>query len=322
MFDWIPEFESPQRLWALLAFPALILLYLLLMRLKGRVAMRFTNTGLLGSVMGSQRRWTRHLAVAMSVASLVALTLAWAQPLGTEKVPRERATVVMVVDNSLSMQAEDVSPDRLTAAKEAAHDFIRELPDGYNVSLVALNGSPSVRMPPSTDRGALERALMAMELEDGTAVGEAILTSLKAIEQAPAADGEEEPAPAMVVLLSDGTNTQGPDPIAPAEQAAALEIPIFTIAYGTENGYVDLDGVRENVAPDVATLSRIAEITGAEAVGADSAGSLNRAYEQIGSSVGYEEVQKPITAQYAFWALGFAIVAAMGAIMMAARWPR
>lgn len=322
MFDWVPEFESPQRLWALLIFPALILLYVLLMRLKGRVAMRFTNTGLLGSVMGSQRRWTRHLAVAMSLCSLVALALAWAQPLGTERVPRERATVVMVVDNSLSMQANDVSPDRLSAAKQAAHEFIMDLPDSYNVALVALNGSPSIRMPPSTDRGALERAMEAMELEDGTAIGEAILSALQAVDQAPQAEEDEDPAPAMVVLLSDGTNTQGTEPLGPAEQAAAQEIPIFTIAYGTENGYVDLDGVRENVAPDVETLRQIAEITGGEAVGADSASSLSRAYERIGSSVGYEEVQQPITAQYAFWSLGFAIVAALGAIMMAARWPR
>ncbi len=322
MWDWVPEFQYPGRLWVLLVFPALILLYIILMRLKGRVAMRFTNTGLLGAVMGSQRRWTRHLAVAMSLASLIALSLAWAQPLGTEKVPRERATVVMVVDNSLSMQAVDVSPDRLTAAKQAAHEFIRELPDGFNVSLVALNGSPSIRMPPSTDRGALERALQALELQEGTALGDAVTTSLTAIEQAPRADDEDEPAPAMVVLLSDGTNTQGPDPAGPAQVAAEREIPVFTIAFGTENGYVDIDGVRENVAPDVATLERIAETTGGEAVGADSARSLDRAYERIGSSVGYEEVQKPITAQYAFWALGFAVVAALGAIMMAARWPR
>lgn len=322
MWDWVPEFEHPGRLWVLLVFPALILLYIVLMRLKGRVALRFTNTGLLGSVMGSQRRWTRHLAVAMSLASLIALSLAWAQPLGTERVPRERATVVMVVDNSLSMQAVDVSPDRLTAAKEAAHEFIMELPDGYNVALVALNGSPSIRMPPSTDRGALERALQAMALEEGTAIGEAINVSLRAVDQAPQAEDSEEPAPAMVVLLSDGTNTQGPEPSGPAQEAAEREIPIFTIAFGTENGFVDIDGVRENVAPDVATLRAIAESTGGEAVGADSARSLDRAYEQIGSSVGYEEVQKPITAQYAFWALGFAVVAALGAIMMAARWPR
>ncbi|MCC2592743.1 VWA domain-containing protein [Tessaracoccus sp. OS52] len=317
----LPEFKSPERLWVLLALPVLVLLYLLLMRLKGRVSLRFTNTGVLGSVVGSQRRWTRHLAVAMSLCSLVALGLAWAQPLGTERVPRERATVVMVVDTSLSMQAEDVPPDRLTAAKESAMAFVNGLPDGYNVALVSLSGTPSIKMPPSIDRGAFERALMALKLEEGTALGEAIKVSLDAIDQAPVGEGEEAP-PAMIVMLSDGTNTVGGGPQAPANQAAEAEIPIFTIAYGTQNGYVDVDGQRENVAPDVATLKAIAEETGGEAVTADSADSLADAYKEIGSSVGYEEVSKPITAQYAFGALGFAIVAALGAVMMAARWPR
>ncbi len=124
----LPEFEYPNRLWVLLVLPALILLYLVLMRLKGRVSLRFTNTGLLGRVVGSQRRWTRHLAVAMSLASLLALGLAWAQPLGTEKVARERATVVIVLDTSMSMQATDVEPDRLTAAKTSAEQFLRDLP--------------------------------------------------------------------------------------------------------------------------------------------------------------------------------------------------
>ncbi|MFV0429515.1 MAG: VWA domain-containing protein [Arachnia sp.] len=317
----LPEFKSPERLWALVALPVLILLYLLAMRLKGRVSLRFTNTGLLGRVVGSQRRWTRHLAVAMSMASLVALGLAWAQPLGTELVPRERATVVMVVDTSLSMEATDVEPDRLSAAKVGAQEFIDNLPDAYNVALVSLDGNPSIIMPPSTDRGALGRALAALPLAEGTALGTALDVALQAVAQAPVGD-DEEAAPAMIVLLSDGTNTEGPGPGEAARRAAQAEIPIYTIAYGTDNGYVDVDGERANVAPDKQTLAEIARTTNGEAVDADSASSLDSAYEEIGSSVGHEEVQKPITAQYAFWALGFAVVAALGAVMMAARWPR
>ena len=316
-----PEFRSPVRLWVLIALPILVLVYLVLMRLRGRRSLRFTNTGVLGAVMGSQRRWTRHLAVAMSLCSLVALGLAWAQPLGTEKVPRQRATVVMVVDTSLSMQAKDVDPDRLTAAKAGAQDFIDGLPDSYNVALVALNGQPSIKMPPSTDRGALGRALMGLEVEDGTAIGDTLALALKAVEQAPVSENEE-PAPAMVVMLSDGANTVGEGPDAAARTAKQAKIPVFTIAYGTQNGYVDLDGTRENVAPDVATMEKLAKDTGGRSVNADSAGSLADAYKEIGSSVGYEEIRKPITAQYAFGALGFAIVAALGAVMMAARWPR
>lgn len=100
--SWIPDFGNPERLWTLLLLPVLIIAYLIILRLKGRVALRFTNTGMLGRVVGPQRRWTRHLFVAMSLCSLVALSLAYANPLGTEKQPRERATVVMVVDTSRS----------------------------------------------------------------------------------------------------------------------------------------------------------------------------------------------------------------------------
>ena len=317
----LPEFKTPVRLWVLVALPILILAYLLLMRLRKRVSLRFTNTGVLGTVMGSQRRWTRHLAVAMSLCSLVALGLAWAQPLGTEKVPRQRATVVMVVDTSLSMEAADVEPDRLTAAKQGAMGFIEGLPDTYNVSLVSLNGQPSIKFPPSTDRGALLRSLAALELADGTAIGDSLTLALKAVEQAPVGE-DEEPAPAMVVMLSDGANTVGEGPDAAMKRAKEAKIPVYTIAYGTENGYVDVDGTREKVPPDVATMKEIAKVTGGRAVNADSADSLANAYKEIGTSVGFEEIRKPITAQYAFGALGFAIVAALGAVMMAARWPR
>ncbi|AQP46029.1 VWA domain-containing protein [Tessaracoccus flavus] len=322
MWGWVPEFQNPERLWWLLLLPALIVIYLILLRLKGRVALRFTNTGVLGRVVGSQRRWTRHLAVAMSLCSLVALALAYANPLGTEKQPRERATVVMVIDVSLSMSADDVAPNRLSAAKQAATDFVQGLPTSYNVAVVSMSGSPSIVAPPLTDRGAIERAIGAMELSDGTAIGESITSALRAVDQAPAGDDEDEPAPAMIVMLSDGTNTEGPEPAAAAAAAAERDVPIYTIAYGTQNGFVDIDGQRENVAPDVEALREIARATGGESVQADDVASLNDAYRDIGSVVGYEEVRKPITAQYAFFALGFAVVAALGAVMMAARWPR
>lgn len=318
----IPEFQNPERLWTLALLPVLIIVYLILLRLKGRVALRFTNTGVLARVVGSQRRWTRHLAVAMSLASLVALGLAYANPLGTERQPRERATVVMVIDTSLSMSADDVPPDRLTAAKEVATGFIQELPDSYNVAVVAMDATPSIVVPPTTDRGVTERAIDALELADGTAIGDSISTALRAVDQAPPGNDEDEPAPAMIILLSDGTNTEGPAPESAAAAADERGIPIFTIAYGTQNGFVDVDGQRENVAPDTDALEGIAELTDGRAVGADDADSLADAYREIGSVVGFEDVKKPITAQYAFFALGFAVIAALGAVMMAARWPR
>lgn len=321
LWSWIPDFADPERLWTLALLPVLIIAYLIVLRLKGRVALRFTNTGVLGRVVGSQRRWTRHVFVAMSLCSLVALGLAYANPLGTEKVPRERATVVMIVDTSLSMSAEDVDPNRLDAAKQAATEFVQGLPDSFNVAVVAMSGRPTIAIPPTTDRGAVERAIGALELADGTAIGDAITTGLRAVEMAPAGEGEE-PAPAMMIMLSDGTNTEGPEPMGAASAAKAEETPVFTIAYGTQNGFVDIDGQRENVAPDTATLKQIADATEARAVDADNRGALAEAYRDIGSVIGYEDVAKPITATYAFVALGFAVVAALGAVFMAARWPR
>ncbi len=321
MPEWFPQFQDPQRLWWLLLLPALIIAYLVLLRLKGRIALRFTNTGMLGRVVGSQRRWTRHLAVAMSLCSLVALGLAYANPLGKESVPRERATVVMVIDTSRSMSAEDVAPNRLTAAKAEAQQFIASLPASFNVAVVDLNGTPSIAIPPTTDRGATQRAIEALQMRDGTAIGDAITTSLKAVDQAPPGEGDQK-VPAMLVLLSDGTNTDGAEPKGAANQAAERDIPIYTISYGTQRGYVDLDGKRENVAPDPSALESISKATGGESTSADNASSLREAYQKIGSVVGYEEVSKPITGQYAFFALGFAVIAALGAIMMAARWPR
>ena len=320
--SWVPEFANPERLWTLVILPVLIIAYLILLRLKGRIALRYTNTGVLGRVVGAQRRWTRHLFVAMSLASLIALGLAYANPLGTEKEPRERATVVIVVDTSLSMSAVDVEPNRLAAAKSAAQVFLRALPSTFNVAIVGMSGNPTIAIPPTTDRGATERALNALQLENGTAIGDALTTAMKAVDQAPKGGDDDEEAPAMIVLLSDGTNTEGPAPSAASKVARERGIPVFTIAYGTDNGFVDVDGRRENVAPDTATLKAIADASGGKAVGADNAAALKDAYKQIGSVIGFEDVKKPITAQYAFFALGFAVIAALGAVMMAARWPR
>ncbi len=315
------EFFNPERLWALVILPVLALLYLLLLQLKRNRGMRYTQTGIVGAVLPRQSQWRRHVAVAMTLCSLVAITGAWARPAGIEKVPRERATVVVVLDRSLSMQAVDIAPNRLEASKQAAKDFIAQLPDSFNVALVGLSGSSGVLAPPTTDRGMVERVIDTMELQEGTGIGDAITASLSAIAMAP---GEEDsdPAPAIIVLLSDGQNTGGStEPMEAAARAVEAEVPIHTIAFGTANGYVDIDGQRANVAPDRELLSQIAEITGGQAMDAKTAGQLDDVYTQMRSEVGYEDVKKEVTAQWALYALAFAFVASLGAVSMAARWP-
>lgn len=319
MITW-PEFQSPARLWVLALVPLLIIAYLIALRLRSKSGMRFTNTGILGKVLPKQSSWRRHVAVAMTICSLLALSLAWARPMGIDKVPRERATIVLVIDVSLSMKATDVAPNRLDAAKKAAIEFVGTLPDSYNVAVVALSGNPQVRMPPSVDRGAIQRAIETLDYQDSTAIGDGIQAALNALKMAPTGEGET-PAPGAIVMLSDGQNTTGQSPGQMAEKAKQAKIKIYTIAYGTQTGWVDIDGKRERVAPDVELLKNIATQTDGKAWTADSAKELSQVYKDVRGEVGYEEVRVEITAQWAFYALAFAVVAALGAVSMAARWP-
>lgn len=314
------QFLSPDRLWALLVVPVLVVLYVWAMRRRGRTGMRFTNTSVLARVVPKQSQWRRHLAVALSLLSLVTLVLAWAQPNGIDKVPRERATIVVVIDISRSMAATDVKPDRLGAAKELSIRFIKDLPVQYNVAVVSLSGNPAVRLPPTTDRVLAERSILALDFQDSTAVGEALYTAVNAIRMAPKGD-DGQTAPGSIVLLSDGTNTAGRSPQQGADEARQAKIPVYTIAYGTDNGSVDLDGRRERVPPDRELLATIARITGGTASSAENAGDLSRVYTNIRSEVGFEEVKKETTAIWAGYGLAFAVVAALAAVSLGARWP-
>jgi len=317
--EWL-SFLNPERLWVLLIVPLLIAGYIFLVLMKKKTGMRFTNTAILSQVVPKQSQWRRHLAVALSIAALVALSLAWARPNGIEMQPRERATVVLVLDTSLSMQATDVKPTRLDAAKQAALTFIKALPAQYNLSVVSLSGNPSVRLPPTTDRVQAQQAIRSLKLQESTAVGEALYTALSALQMAPKGT-DSSPAPGAIVLLSDGQNTAGRSPAQGANEAKKQNVPVYTIAYGTENGFVDLDGRRENVAPDREILQQISSSTGGRALDAANARDLNDVYKQLKSEMGTEKVKKEKTADWALYSLAFAVVAALGAVSMAARWP-
>ena len=313
-------FLQPERLWVLLAVPVLVLLYVWMSRRKNRSGMRFTNTAVLGRVVRKQSQWRRHLAVACSLLALIALGMAWARPNGVDKVPRERAPIVLVVDVSQSMAATDVQPSRLEAAKERSIEFIRELPEQYNVAVVSMSGNPATRLGPTTDRTFATRAITALTLQDSTAVGDSIYVALSAIQMAP--KGEDgSTAPGAIVMLSDGMNTAGRAPLQAAAEAKKVNVPIYTIAYGTENGSVDLDGKRERVPPDRALMAEIAQATGGTTSTAESSGDLSRVYESIRSEVGFEEVKKETTATWAGYGLAFAVVAALAAVSLGARWP-
>ncbi len=198
-------FLSPERLLILLVIPLLVLAYIFASRRKNRRGMRFTNTSMLDVVVPKQSQWRRHLAVALSLLSLITLTAAFARPKTQVDVPRERATVVLVIDASLSMQATDVQPNRLDAAKQAAIEFVVTLPEKYNVSVVSMAGSASILVPPTIAHNTVENAINSIQLQDSTAIGEGIDAAL--LRAAAGAEGPDDPnsvAPGAIVLLSDG----------------------------------------------------------------------------------------------------------------------
>jgi len=211
----IPQlaFLAPDRLLILLIIPALILAYIFASLRKNRRGMRFTNTSMLDVVVPKQSQWRRHLAVALSLLSLITLTAAFARPKTQVDVPRERATVVLVIDASQSMQATDVKPTRLDAAKQAAIDFVNKLPEKYNVSVVSMAGASAVLVPPTTAHNTVQNAINSIQLQDSTAIGEGIATALRALQQAPKdPKNPNSIAPGAIVLLSDGSNKTGRSP--------------------------------------------------------------------------------------------------------------
>lgn len=320
----IPQlaFMDPGRLLILIAIPLLIAAYIFATRRKNRRGMRFTNTSMLDVVVPKQSQWRRHLAVALSLLSLITLTAAFARPKATVEVPRERATVVLVIDASQSMAAVDVAPTRLDAAKKAAITFVQQLPDKYNVSVISMAGNVSILVPPTLQHDTVETAINSIKLQDSTAIGQGINTAMRALQQAPKDPAHpNDPAPGAIVLLSDGTNTSGSSPQQAAADAGKAKVPIYTISYGTENGYVDLDGKRQLVPVDHQLMAQIAKLSGGQTFDAESLSELNKVYKNIGSQVGYQKADREITSRFAGYGLAFAVLAALGAISLGAKWP-
>lgn len=315
------SFEHPNRLLLWLVIPVLVAAYLIAMRMRNRRGMRFTNTGILDAVVPKQSQWRRHLAVVLSILSLVTLTAAFATPQAAVKVPRERATVAVVIDASWSMKATDVKPNRLAAAKDAAQDFVKKLPSKYNITVVSMAGSVTTLVPPTKNHHTVNRVIDSIKPEQSTAIGEGIYTALEAIDQAPKAKDKKKAAPGAIVLLSDGENTVGRAPLQAAKHAKKRKTPVYTIAYGTENGYVDLEGKRYTVPPDKKQMAEVAKVSGGNMFSAKDRDQLKEVYKNIGSEVGYVTKQRPITGRFAGYGLALAVLAALGAISLGARWP-
>lgn len=321
-------FANPWWFLLLLAVLAVVVGYVLVQRRRRRDAVRFTNLALLERVMPARRRWSVHVPAALLVVGLVGLTVALAGPTAEQQVPRNRATVVLAIDVSLSMEATDVAPSRLAAAQEAAKTFADGLTPGVNLGLVAFSGTASVLVSPTTDRDGVKSAVDGLELAERTAQGEAIFTALQAIEALAAVlPGGEEPPPARVVLLSDGKQTVPEftdDPrgsFTAAQEAAARGVPVSTISFGTNYGSVGIEGDAVPVPVDDASMEEIADIAGGEFYTASSLDELTEVYDTLEEQIGFETTRGDASRPWLLLGTLAALVSAALSLVITQRLP-
>lgn len=308
-------FLAAHWLLLLIAVAALAGGYLFVALRRRTYAVRFTNLALLRSVAPRGPGWRRHVAAVAFLLSLLALVTAMARPSTFVKVPRERATVMIALDVSLSMMATDVSPSRVAAAKAAAKQFVDELPKTFNVGLVSFAGTASVVVSPTKDHSQLKTAIDGLQLDESTATGEAVFAALTALAAVPP-DGARGPAPGRIVLLSDGFRTAGRSNDAAADAARESKVPVSTIAFGTDDGSVELQGQLVPVPVDRDALQQLAEATAGRYYAAASGKELREVYKDLGSSIGFRRVPREITT----WFLGLGLMLGFAAGAMSLVW--
>lgn len=314
-------FLSPAWLWVLVAVLALLVGYVVLQFRRTKYVARFSNVELLGSVAPRRPGWRRHLTFALLLIGLCVLSVGVARPSAAVRVPRDRATVVMAIDVSLSMQATDVLPSRLEAAQQAAKSFVALLPARINLGIVSFGGSASALVAPTVDRDAVKIAIDKLELQESTAIGEAVFTSLDAIRvfsQATTAKGDKPP-PARIVLLSDGANNKGRSVAEAVVAARKAGVQVSTIAFGTDGGTVTFEGQTIPVPADKVTLNQLARETGGAYHAAASVQELESVYSDIGSQIGYTTQRRDISWRFLAAGLVFVLAAAGTSMLWAGR---
>ncbi|HHX85457.1 MAG TPA: VWA domain-containing protein [Actinomycetales bacterium] len=324
----LSDFQHPLWLILLLVPAAIVVGYVLAVRSKRRRTVRFGNFGTVKTVDRGARRWFTHVPAVLLVLSLVALVVALAGPQEEQKVPRNRATVMLVVDVSLSMESTDVAPSRLEAAQEAATTFSNNLTQGVNLGLVSFAGTASMLVAPTTDRGPVIRAIERLRLDERTATGEAIYTSTQAIQTfTDSLGGPDQAPPARIVLLSDGKETVPADPteergaFTAAERAKEAGIPVSTISFGTLYGTVDIQGRSQPVPVDDASLRTIAEKSGGEFFTASSLEELDSVYRTLEEQIGYEWKKADASRPWLVTGAMLAMLAAAGSLVAHRRIP-
>lgn len=308
-------FLAGSRLWLLLLVVGLAAAYVLLQNRRKDYAVRFTNLELLASVAPKRPGWRRHVPAAAMALALAGMVVGLAHPARDEKVPKEAATVMLVVDVSASMQSTDVTPTRLQAARDAADSFVAELPERLRVGLVSFDRTSRVISPPTTDHGLVRSGILNLTTGPGTAAGDAIFVALDAITSAGGAGTTNGKQTAAIVLLSDGATTVGTSVEQAAQAALEQGVPVTTIAFGTADGTVDIGGRVIAVPADPASMTDLAEVTGGAFFQAASGKQLKGVYSKIGSRVGYTTEQKEIGMVFVAFSMVL-LLAGMGAALV------
>ena len=335
----------PEMLWLLLAAPALVGAYVLLLRRTKKGVLRYASLSLVKDAIGPGQRIRRHVPPALFLAAMIAALVAIARPSAVITLPSEQRTIILAIDVSLSMRASDVEPNRLAAAQTAAKAFVAEQPADVRMGIVSFAGTASLVQQPTQNREDLIAAIDRLQLQRHTAIGSGVIVSLAAVfpdedidlesvifgrafareRNAPiegARKAEKKPfqpvAPgsygsAAIILLTDGRRTTGPDPIEAARMAADRGVRVFTVGFGTAaGGAVDIDGWSIYMRFDEETLKAIAEVTRAQYFHAGSAADLQKVYESLNAKLVLEKKETEITALFA---AGAAVLAAAAAAL-------
>lgn len=317
-------FLAPHWLALALLVAALGVAYVVLQQRRRHYAVRFTNVDLLASVAPRRPGWRRHVPAALMALALLGLVVGLARPARETRVPKDAALVMLVIDTSLSMDATDVEPDRLRAAVDAAGTFVADLPDSVEVGLVAFDRSPRLLATPTADHDAVAGRIRALGTGPGTAAGEAVFVALDAIATAQESLGARPPTDperpvAAIVLLSDGATTVGRPVELAAEEASRRRVPITTIAFGTDDGTVEVQGQLIRVPADREAMSAVADATGGTFFEAASSEQLRSVYDDIGGRVGYTTEQQEVGMAFVGASLALLVIAMAAALLWTSR---
>ena len=315
------SFGAPLFLLGLVLVPPALWLYVRHLRRRRAQAARFANPALMPSVAPKRPGWRSHAPVAVYAIALTALLVGLARPQTTVAVPVEQATVMLATDVSGSMQAKDVAPNRLTAARNAAASMVDRLPKGVRAGLVAFNHQARTVQSPTADHARVTEHIQALQSSGGTATGDAITAALNSIRAATPPGGKRPPA--AILLLSDGKSTRGRDPLSAARDAARQKVPVYTVALGTAQGTIQVErpggqsgSYTQRVPPDVESLRQISQITKGKSFSTANAKELDEIYERLGSQVSMKDEPREVTAAFAGGALLLLVVGAL----MSLRW--